>query len=101
MNVREGNSTGRNDVQADNFVLVVEQDHTELFPVGLAVGFDEFANDGLGLSGVGQCAGLEWKGLVSNQHDAVGCDELGRGEVLNQMARTDAAGLSREISFST
>ena len=81
MNVRVGNSPGRNDVQADDFVLVVEQNHTELLPIGLAVGFDEFANDGLGLSGVGQCAGLEGKLMVSNKHDTVGCDKLGMGEV--------------------
>ena len=80
MNVRVGNSPGRNDVQTDERVLVVEQNHTELLPVGLAVGLDELADDGLSLLGVGQRALLEGQVLVSNQHDAVGCDKLGMVE---------------------
>jgi hypothetical protein len=45
----------------------------------LPVCFDELAENRLGLAGVGQCAGLEGQGLVSNQHHAVGGDKLGRG----------------------
>ena len=59
MNVRKGNSTGRDDVQPDYLVLVVEQHHAELLPVGLATGLYQFANDGMGLPGVRQRTGLE------------------------------------------
>jgi hypothetical protein len=47
----------------------------------LAIGFDELADDGLGLSGVGQFVLLEGDGLVSNQHHPVGWDEPGNGGV--------------------
>ena len=59
MNVGVGNCPGRNDVKTDERVLIVEQNHTELFPVGLAVGLDELADDVLGLPRVGQRALLE------------------------------------------
>ena len=38
--------TGGNDVHTDFFVLGIEKDDTERFPVGLTLGFDELANMG-------------------------------------------------------
>ena len=81
MNVGVGNRSDRDDVQPDDHVFVVKKDHTELLPVGLAAGLYQLADDGLGLSGVGQCAGLEGKVLISNEHDTVGGDELGSGRI--------------------
>ena len=59
----EGNGTGRNDVQTDDLVLVVEQHHAELFTVGLAVGLDQLADDGLGLLGSWTACRLRREGL--------------------------------------
>jgi hypothetical protein len=47
------------DVEPDELVLGVEQDHTELLPVRLAVGLDELADEDLGMLRVGQRALLE------------------------------------------
>lgn len=43
--------------------IFTEQDNTKLLPIGLAAGLYKFVNDGLGLSGIGQCAaskGRSW-----------------------------------------
>ena len=62
---------GGHDVQADDFISSIEQNHAELFPVGLSVGFDEFADNWCALLRIGQPALFKRNFLVTNQGHSV------------------------------
>ena len=52
-----------------NLIFCIEQDYTELLPVGLSIRMDKVLDDGLGLLGARQTAFLEGKVPIFDQGD--------------------------------